>query len=61
MNQGTLYQRLGGYDGITAFVDNLLPRLKGDQQLGRFWSNRGNDGVAREKQLLIDGRYGNMP
>ena len=22
--------------------------------MGRFWQNRGEDGVAREKQLLID-------
>jgi len=54
MNQTSLYDRLGGYDGITAFVADLLPRLKGDSQLGRFWQNRGDDGVAREKQLLID-------
>jgi hemoglobin len=54
MNQKSLYDRLGGYDGITTFVDDLLPRLKGDSQLGRFWQNRGDDGVAREKQLLID-------
>src|SRR5574337_1179628 len=54
MNQNSLYARLGGYDGITAFVDDLLPRLQGDAQLGRFWQNRGDDGVAREKQLLID-------
>ena len=54
MNQESLYQRLGGYDGITAFSDNLLPRLQGDSQLGRFWQNRGDDGIAREKQLLID-------
>ena len=54
MDQVSLYERLGGYDGITAFVDDLLPRLQGDTQLGRFWQNRGDDGVAREKQLLID-------
>jgi len=54
MEQESLYDRLGGYDSITAFVDDLLPRLKGDSQLGRFWQNRGDDGVAREKQLLID-------
>ncbi|WP_447970497.1 group I truncated hemoglobin [Nitrospira sp. M1] len=52
--QKTLYARLGGYDGITTFVNDLLPRLQGDSQLGRFWQNRGNDGQAREKQLLID-------
>jgi hemoglobin len=54
MNQKSLYERLGGYDGVTAFVEDLLPRLQGDSQLGRFWDNRGEDGVAREKQLLID-------
>lgn len=54
MNQKTLYERLGGYDGITAFASDLLPRLQGDSQLGRFWQNRGDDGIAREKQLLID-------
>ncbi len=54
MNQKSLYERLGGYDGITAFSDELLPRLQGDAQLGRFWQNRGDDGIAREKQLLID-------
>ncbi len=50
----SLYARLGGYDGICGFVDNLLPRLQSDPQLGRFWKHRGSDGVAREKQLLID-------
>ncbi|MBM80902.1 MAG: group 1 truncated hemoglobin [Planctomycetaceae bacterium] len=50
----TLYARLGGYDAISAVADNLLPRLMGDDQLGRFWAHRGDDGIAREKQLLID-------
>ncbi len=54
MSEKTLYERLGGYDGVTAFADDLLPRLAGDSQLGRFWQNRGDDGVAREKQLLVD-------
>ena len=50
----SLYERLGGYDAIAAVVDKLLPRLENDPQLGRFWANRGDDGIAREKQLLID-------
>jgi hemoglobin len=50
----TLYERLGGYDAIAAVADNLLPRLENDTQLGRFWANRGDDGIAREKQLLVD-------
>ena len=51
MNQKSLYERLGGYDGLTAFANDLLPRLQADAQLGRFWQNRGDDGIAREKQL----------
>lgn len=54
MSGQTLYQRLGGYDGVCAFADDLLPRLQNDAHLGRFWQNRGSDGIAREKQLLID-------
>ena len=54
MSQKSLYERLGAYDGVTAFVSDMLPRLQGDAQLGRFWKNRGDDGIAREKQLLID-------
>ena len=54
MDQKSLCERLGGYDGITAFANDLLPRLQADSQLGRFWQNRGDDGIAREKQLLID-------
>jgi len=50
----TLYERLGGYDAIAAVANDLLPRLRADPQLGRFWAHRGEDGVQREKQLLID-------
>ena len=50
----TLYERLGGYDAITAVANDLLPRLRADPLLGRFWAHRGEDGVTREKQLLID-------
>ena len=54
MTEKTLYERLGGYDAVSAVADDLLPRLQADSQLGRFWNHRGEDGVAREKQLLID-------
>ncbi|WP_109316555.1 group I truncated hemoglobin [Pseudovibrio ascidiaceicola] len=54
MSEKTLYERLGGYDAISAVVNNLLPRLQSDELLARFWQNRGDDGIAREKQLLID-------
>ncbi len=54
MSDKSLYERLGGYDAITAVCNDLLPRLQGDALLGRFWQNRGADGIEREKQLLID-------
>lgn len=54
MSDKTLYERLGGYDAIVAAVDAILPRLIADERLGRFWLNRGDDGVERERQLLID-------
>ena len=54
MTDRTLYERLGGYDAISAVANDLLLRLKGDSRLARFWLHRGDDGVAREKQLLID-------
>ena len=50
----TLYERLSGYDAISAVANDLLPRLRSDPQLGRFWAHRGEDGVMREKQLLIE-------
>jgi hemoglobin len=54
MPDKSLYERLGGYDAVSAVANDLLPRLHGDPQLGRFWAHRGDDGVARELQLLVD-------
>lgn len=54
MADASLYERLGGYDGIAAVADDFLPRVQADEKLGRFWANRGADGIAREKQLLVD-------
>lgn len=50
----SLYERLGGYDAVAAVCANLLPRLRADAQLGRFWEHRGEDGIQREYQLLVD-------
>ena len=54
MGKKTLYERLGGYDAICAVANDLLPRLQADSRLARFWQHRGEDGIRREKQLLID-------
>ncbi len=51
----SLYARLGGYDAIAAVVDDLLPRLRADALLGRFWTSpRSVDTNNRERQLTID-------
>jgi len=51
----SLYARLGGYDAIAAVVDDLLPRLRHDSLLSRFWTSpRSVDTNNRERQLAID-------
>lgn len=54
MNPASLFTRLGGYEGIVGFVHNLLPRVKEDPTLRRFWDHRGSDRLEQEQQLLID-------
>ena len=49
-----LYDRLGGYDAIAAFVDDLLPRLMNDSQLGVYWKGKCKDSLSKERQLLVD-------
>jgi len=50
----SLYDRLGGYNAIVAVVDDVVARLVADKQLGRFWEHRGDDGITREMQLIVD-------
>lgn len=54
MSERSLYDRLGGYDAIAAVAADLVGRLQADPRLGRYWQHRGEDGVRRELQLLID-------
>ena len=54
MTQRSLYERLGGYDAISAVGNALVDRLQQDPQLGRFWQHRSDDGLKRERQLLVD-------
>ncbi len=50
----TLYERLSGYDAIAAVTKDLMVRIKADSQLGRYYQHRGDDGIQREEQLLVD-------
>ncbi|MET0068818.1 MAG: group 1 truncated hemoglobin [Candidatus Thiodiazotropha sp.] len=54
LSQASLYERLGGYNAISAVVDDVVVQIAADQKLGRFWAHRGQDGIAREKQLIVD-------
>ncbi len=54
MSETTLYERLGGYDAIAAVTKDLMLRIKADSRLGRFYQYRGEDGIQREEQLLVD-------
>jgi hemoglobin len=50
----SLYERLGAYDGIAAIVDDLLPRLLGDPQLGVYWKGKCKDSLKKDRQLFVD-------
>jgi hemoglobin len=50
----SLYHRLGGYDAIAAFVDDLLPRLTADPQIGVYWKGKCTDSMSRDRQLVVD-------
>ena len=54
ITEQSLYQRLGGYDGICAATDDLLARLMADPQLGGYWKGASLDNQRKARQLLVD-------
>ena len=52
--KNSLYNRLGGIKKITPLVDELLAKLRTDEQLGRHWKNRGIDNIRMEKKYVVD-------
>lgn len=50
----SLYERLGGYDAVAAFVDDLLPRLTSDPQIGVYWKGHCKDSMKTHRQLIVD-------
>jgi hemoglobin len=53
-SEPSLYERLGGYDGIAAFTDDFLGRLAHDASLGRFFVGHSTNSVARIRQDIVD-------
>lgn len=54
--QDSLCKKLGGGDAISTVVKSFLMKMRKDDadKLGRFWLYRGENGVAREEQLIVD-------
>src|SRR5437773_724932 len=50
----SFYERLGGYDGVAAIVDDLLPRLLDDPQLAMYWKGKCKDSLKKDRQLIVD-------
>ncbi len=49
--EATLYERLGGYNGISAVVDSLFERLTSDPRFTKYFGGRGEDSRKRLRQL----------
>lgn len=48
----SLYHRLGGYDALAAFADDLLPRLFNDSELGVYWRGKCLDSRKKSARSL---------
>lgn len=51
----SLYERLGGYDGISRIVDGFLVKMWSDPLVGRFFVGMGTDTreQLRQKNILL--------
>jgi hemoglobin len=49
-----LYLRLGGYDAVAAFVDELISRLMKDSELAVYWKGKSTESLKKDRQLLVD-------
>ena len=50
----SLYERMGGYDGLAAAVDDLIPRLQGDPRIGGYWKGQNTQTKKRSRQMILD-------
>lgn len=50
----SLYEKLGGYDGIAEVIDDFIGRIVTDKQLGRFFVGHSTDSKKRIRQLIIE-------
>jgi hemoglobin len=50
----SLYERIGGYDALSAVVDEFMKRLAEDKQLARFLVGLSDDSKKRLRQHLLN-------
>ena len=50
----TLYERMGGYNAISAAVDDLMARMEKDGHLAKYFVGHGNDSKLRLRQLQVE-------
>lgn len=54
MFKQSLYKRLGGYDGIAAYVDHAFPQVAGHPDLQHLFIGHSMATKMRQRQLIID-------
>ncbi len=50
----SLYERLGGYDAVSAVIADFFGKMIPDKQLGRFFLGLSTDSKTRIQQLTVD-------
>ncbi|HLG55353.1 MAG TPA: group 1 truncated hemoglobin [Vicinamibacterales bacterium] len=50
----TLYQRLGGYDGVTSYVALVFPRVAQHPELAHMFRGHGKDSQQRQFQFVVE-------
>lgn len=52
--RASLYERLGGYDGITAYIALVFPRVAQHPELTHMFRGHGKDSQQRQFQLVLE-------
>jgi hemoglobin len=50
----SLYERLGGYDGIAAYIALVFPRVAQHPELTHMFRGHGKDSQQRQFQLVVE-------
>ena len=50
----TLYQRLGGYDGVASYIALVFPRVAKHPELSHMFGGHGKDSQQKQFQLVVE-------